>query len=484
MLNKSLSQTWMSHWHDQASRPMNRRELLRRSGVGFGGLAFASLMADWGRSNDSLKEHPLTVRPPHFPARAKRIIFLFMHGGPSQVDTFDYKPQLEKDDGKPVPFDKPRVVSSETGNLLKSPWKFRPYGDSGYYVSDLFPEIGKHVDELCFVNSVYGTNSRHGAALLELSTGSDTFIRPSMGSWLTYGLGTENQDLPGFITICPSLSHGGANNWGSAFLPAVYQGTRIGFAGLDSEKAKIPFIARKTPLEVQRREIDLLRTLHEQRVVEQGEDADLESRIASFELAFRMQNEAPLIQDLSEETEATLQAYGVHNPVTRNFAIQCLMARRFCERGVRFIQLSHSYKWDQHGDLLKAHARNALEVDQPIAALLTDLRQRGLLEDTIVWWGGEFGRTPVSQGGRDGRDHNPHAMTQWFCGGGFKEGFRYGESDEYGYYAVQNKVHFHDVHASLLHLMGLDHTKLTYRYAGRDFRLTDIHGEVVHDLFA
>ncbi len=479
---------FQNHWHSLHHRPLSRREMLQQSGVGFGGLALAGLLASLTSTGTATaadqRSSPLAIRPPHFPAKAKRIIFLFMHGGPSQVDTFDYKPQLEKDDGKAVPFDKPRVVSGETGTLLKSPWKFRQYGESGYYVSDLFPEIGKQVDSICFINSVHGSNSRHGAALLELSTGSDTFIRPSIGSWLTYGLGTENQDLPGFITICPSLSHGGANNWGSAFLPAVYQGTPIGNAGLASEKAKIPFITRRTPQDLQRLELDLMKQLNQNRMSEMGPDQELESRIESFELAFRMQNEAPEIQDFSNETKETLDLYGVNNPETKNFAIQCLMARRYVESGVRFVQISHSYKWDQHGDLQKGHSKNAKEVDQPIAALLTDMRRRGLLEDTIVWWGGEFGRTPVSQGGRDGRDHNPHAMTQWFCGGGFKGGSQYGESDEYGYFAVKDKVHFHDLHATILHLMGLDHTKLTYRYAGRDFRLTDVHGEVINGILA
>ena len=479
---------FQNHWHSLHTRPLSRREMLQQSGVGFGSLALAGLFASAASADEStvsdLRANPLAIRPPHFPARAKRIIFLFMHGGPSQVDTFDYKPQLEKDDGKPLPFDKPRVVSGKTGTLLRSPWKFRQYGECGYYVSDLFPEIGKQVDNICFINSVHGSNSRHGAALLELSTGSDTFIRPSIGSWLTYGLGTENQDLPGFITICPSLSHGGANNWGSAFLPAVYQGTPIGNSGLASETAKIPFITRRTPQDLQRLELDLLRQLNQQKISDIGPDQELESRIESFELAFRMQNEAPDIQDITNETEETLNLYGVNNPETKNFAIQCLMARRYVESGVRFVQISHSYKWDQHGDLQKGHSKNAKEVDQPIAALLTDMRRRGLLEDTIVWWGGEFGRTPVSEGGRDGRDHNPHAMTQWFCGGGFQGGIKYGESDEYGYYAVKDKVHFHDLHATILHLMGLDHTKLTHRYAGRDFRLTDVHGEIISGVLA
>ncbi len=249
-------------------------------------------------------------------------------------------------------------------------------------------------------------------------------------------------------------------------MPAVYQGTRIGYAGLESDKAKVPFINRRTPAQLQRLELDLMKQMNQEHMSQTGDDQELESRIESFELAFRMQNEVPLVQDFTDESPETLELYGFNNPVTRNFAIQCLMARRYAEAGVRFVQISHSYKWDQHGDLLREHAKNALEVDQPIAALITDMRRRGLLDDTIIWWGGEFGRTPVSEGDRNGRDHNPHAMTQWFCGGGFKRGFKYGESDEYGYYAVRDKVHFHDVHATLLHLMGFDHTRLTYRYAG------------------
>jgi hypothetical protein len=455
--------------------------MLRQAGVGFGALALAGLLAEESRAET---RNTLSELAPQFAPKAKRIIFLFMHGGPSQVDTFDYKPQLQKDDNKPLPFDKPRVVSAATGNLLKSPFQFQRYGETGCYVSEIFPHIAKHVDELTFVRSVHGSNSRHGAALLELHTGSDTFVRPSLGSWLNYGLGTENQNLPGYITICPSLTHGGANNWGSAFLPAVYQGTPMGNAGTASVNARIPFIAGTTARDIQKLELDLIGRMNREYMVETGPDSQLESRIQSFELAFRLQREAPLIQNISDESAQTLEAYGINQDKTKDFGLQCLMARRFAERGVRFMQISHSYKWDQHGDLKNAHSRNAGEVDQPISALLTDLRQRGLLEDTLVWWGGEFGRTPVSQGSRDGRDHNPHANTMWFCGGGMKPGIQYGETDEYGYYAVKDKVHFHDLHATILHLMGLDHKKLTYRHAGRDFRLTDVYGEVVDGMLA
>jgi len=306
-----------------------------------------------------------------------------------------------------------------------------------------------------------------------------------MGSWITYGLGSENENLPGYITICPSLTHGGVNNWSSAFLPADYQGTPIGNAGTPSEKAKIQFIRNKrTNTRVQRLELDLLKQLEERQRAIGTADKALESRIQSFELAFRMQREVPQIQDIGAETQETRRMYGLDQKVTSDFGRQCLMARRFAERGVRFVQVSHSYKWDQHGGLRGGVSNNAKEVDKPIAGLLTDLKRRGLLKDTLVLWGGEFGRTPVSQGKRDGRDHNPHAMTMWLAGGGVKSGLSYGSTDDYGYYAAENKMHFHDLHATMLHLLGLEHKKLTYNFAGRDFRLTDIYGEIVHDIIA
>jgi len=331
---------------------------------------------------------------------------------------------------------------------------------------------------------MHGSNSRHGGALLELHTGSDTFVRPSMGSWITYGLGTENQNLPGYITVCPNLSHGGVNNWSSAFLPAVYQGTPIGSTGIPSEQAKIPFITNPSKSRrLQRIGLDLVQEMNRDHLTQSGADQALEGRIASFELAFRMQATAPEVQDLSGESAATLRLYGLDDAATRDFGRQCLMARRFAERGVRFVQVSHSYKWDQHSALRKDTTRNALEIDRPIAGLLTDLKARGLLEDTLVLWGGEFGRTPTSQGD-DGRDHNPHGYTMWLAGGGVKAGHVHGKTDDYGYYAVEDKVHVHDLHATILHLLGLDHTKLTYRHAGRNFRLTDVHGEVVREIIA
>lgn len=477
-----------SHWNAFWNRRLSRQELLRESSVGFGSLALASLLVDEVRAaalkKDIGQKLPLAVQTPMFAPRAKRVIFVFLHGGPSQVDTFDHKPLLERDHGRPLPFAKPRIVSSETGNLLKSPWQFKPYGQSGIPVSELFPHVGGCVDDLCVVNSMYGSNSRHGGALLELHTGSDTFVRPSMGSWITYGLGTENQNLPGFITICPTLTHGGVNNWSSAFLPAAYQGTPIGNASISSEQAKIPFIQnRETPREVQRLELDFIGEQGREQLSHAGPDPGLEGRIDSFELAFRMQMAAPELQDISGETPETLKLYGLDEPKTRNFGRQCLMARRFCERGVRFVQVTHSYKWDQHANLRKDHTENAYEVDQPIAGLLRDLKARGLLEDTLVLIGGEFGRTPTAQG-NDGRDHNPQGFTMLLAGAGIKTGLRYGATDDYGYYAVENKVHIHDLHATMLHLLGLDHTKLTYRFAGRDFRLTDVHGNVIKGLLA
>jgi hypothetical protein len=465
------------HWNPYLNQKLSRRDLLRVSSAGFGHLAFTGLLGASG-------QNPLAERAPHFTPRAKRVIFLFMHGGPSQVDTFDYKPLLKRDHGKPLPFAKRKVVSAETFNLLQSPWEFKQYGQSGAWVSDLFPHLAKHVDDLCFIKSMWGSNSRHGGALLELHTGSDTFVRPSMGSWITYGLGTENQSMPGYVTICPTQSHGGANNYSSAFLPAPYAGTPIGSVGVPARDARIPFISnRETPRDIQRMEIDFTQRLNRQQLEATGPDRALEGRIESFELAFRMQSEAPELQDLSGESEVTKKMYGLDNPVTEDFGRQCLMARRLSERGVRFVQASHTYKWDQHADLRRDHEGNAREVDQPIAALLTDLKGRGLLKDTLVLWGGEFGRTPTAQGS-DGRDHNPEAFTVWLAGGGVKPGLSYGATDDYGYYAVDNKVHFHDLHATILHLLGLDHTRLTYRYAGRDFRLTDVHGNVVNGIFA
>ena len=465
--------------------PFNRRDMLRSSCAGFGYLALQGVLGL--ESAKGAVIDPLAAKQPHFPAKAKRVIFLLMKGGPSQVDTFDPKPLLDRDHGKPPPFALPRVKFAQTGNLLKSPWKFKHYGQSGLPVSDLFPHVAKHVDDLCVIRSMHGTNPAHGGALLKLHTGSDTFVRPSMGSWISYGLGTENSDLPAFVTICPTLAHGGVNNWGSAFLPAHCQGTPMGNASIPADQAVVKHIRSKslTP-ELQRAQLDLVAQMNHSHLDAAGANAALEARINSFELAYRMQSTLPELQDISGETEATRKMYGLDDPVTANFGRQCLMARRFAESGVRFVQVTHSdgfVQWDQHGDLLKGHTKNAAEVDKPIAGLLADLKSRGLLDDTLVIWGGEFGRTPVAQG-TDGRDHNPHGFTMWLAGGGSKPGTAYGATDDYGYYAAVDKVHIHDLHATILHLLGLDHLKLTYRYAGRDFRLTDVAGEVVKGIMA
>ncbi len=414
----------------------------------------------------------------HFPARAKRVIFLFMHGGPSQVDTFDYKPQLIKDDGKPLPFEKPRVQFSQTGNLLKSPWAFAQHGESGAWVSELFPEVAKCVDDLCFIKSMHGSNEAHGGALLKIHTGSDTFVRPSMGAWISYGLGSENENLPSFVTINATLGHGGVQNFGSAFLPAEHQATRIGSLAAGISNLKNPELSEADL----RTQLDLAQSLNQGHLKSVGRDAQLEARIQSMELAFRMQAEAPGVLDQSGETESTLKMYGIGAKETENFGKQCLLARRLSESGVRFVQVSHNY-WDQHDALRAQHQELAKQVDLPIAGLLQDLKARGLLDETLVIWGAEFGRTPTAQG-TDGRDHNPHGFTYWMAGGGVKRGFSYGETDEYGYYAKENRVHVHDFHATLMHLLGIDHEKLTYRYGGRDFRLTDVHGRVVHELLA
>jgi hypothetical protein len=470
--------------HDSAPH-VSRRTILKRSAVGFGSLALASMIADESSAQVS-SDNPLAPKLPHFAARAKRVIFLMMSGGPSQVDTFDPKPLLTRDDGKPLPFAKPRVQFNATSNLLKSPWKFRQYGESGLWVSELFPRLAERVDDLCMVHSVHGTNPAHGGAMMKLHTGSDNFIRPSIGSWVSYGLGTENSNLPAFVTICPTLAFGGVNNWSSAFLPAAHSGTALGDASVPSDRARVKFIQNsKLPREIQRLQLDRLNTMNRQHLSQAGSDASLEARINSFELAFRMQTEVPRVEDLSGESAATRQLYGMDDPVTANFGRMCLLARRFAEAGVRFIQVTHNddkVQWDQHANLKRDHEKNALEVDLPIAGLLTDLKQRGLLDDTLVWWGSEFGRTPTAET-TDGRDHNPEGFTMWLAGGGTKGGFRYGATDDYGYFAVENKVHIHDLHATLLHALGLDHERLTYRYAGRDFRLTDVEGNVVRELF-
>ena len=461
----------------------SRREWLRSAAMGLPMLALAHML----RATQSPLAHEtptLQPRRPHLAARAKRVVFLFMHGGPSQVDTFDYKPLLQRDHGKPLPFAKPRVTFAETGNLLGSPFRFAQHGQSGAWISELFPHLARCADRICFLKGLHGSNDAHGGALLKIHTGSDTLVRPSMGSWVVHGLGTENQNLPGFVTICPTLGHGGVNNWSSAFLPALYQGTPLGNASVDAKEASVKFLRRgDLSRSVQRQQLDLLAHFNEEHASTREEDPVLRSRIASFELAFRMQLEASSVLDVDAESQATKTLYGLDEARTQNFGRQCLMARRMLESGVRFVQCTHSYKWDQHSNLEPDHRKNAGEVDQPIAALLTDLERRGMLEDTLVWWGVEFGRTPTSEGG-SGRDHNPHGFTHFLAGGGVKAGFSYGGTDDYGYYAQEDAMHVHDLHATLLHLLGLDHERLVFRHSGRDFRLTDVHGKVAQAILA
>jgi hypothetical protein len=458
--------------------------MLKSHALGFGYLALASLLADEARGESSPS---VLSGVPHFIPRAKRVVFLFMKGGPSHVDTFDYKPRLQRDHGKDLPFAKPRVQFAKTEKLLKSPWAFHPAGASGVPISELFPHVARHADDICFLNSVHGTNSAHGGACLKLHTGSDNFVRPSLGSWITYGLGTENRDLPAFITICPTLAHGGVNNWSSSFLPAHCQGTPLGVASQPASAAKLRYASNPVFSKgLQRRQLDLLEDMNREHLGVLGSSPLLEGRITSYELAFRMQQAVPEAQDLSGETALTRKLYGLDEKITSDFGRQCLLARRFLERGVRFVQVTHSdgkVQWDQHSDLLKGHQKNAKEVDLPIAGLLADLKSRGLLDDTLVIWGGEFGRTPTAQS-KNGRDHNPEGFTVWMAGAGVRGGMRYGATDEYGYYATENKLSVHDLHATILHLLGMDHERLTYRHAGRNFRLTDVEGEVAREIFS
>jgi hypothetical protein len=466
--------------------PISRRAVLRQTCCGFGTLGLTGLLSQLSGAE---RVNPLAPRAPDFPARAKRVIFLFMHGGVSSVDTFDHKSALVRYDGKPLPFKRPLTFAEgKVGGLMKSAWQFRPYGQSGIEVSDLFPNVGSCIDDICVVRSVIGDSVAHGGASLQLHTGSNTFTRPAMGSWTLYGLGSENQDLPGFITIKPTLAHGGAKNWSSAFLPAPYQGTALGNAGLRARDLTEPIenLVGDAAPDIQRFELDMLQKINRQHALASEYDPELEGRIQAFELACRMQTVAPEALDLGNETDATKKLYGLDREETYDFGWQCLLARRFAERGVRFIQCTHStgvIQWDQHTELFRLHTKNARQVDIPIAGLLKDLKSRGMLKDTLVVWGSEFGRTPVAQQD-DGRDHNPYGYSMWMAGGGVRGGFTYGATDEFGYYAVEDRMHLHDLHATILHLMGLDHTKLTYSYSGRNFRLTDVAGNVANKILA
>ena len=465
-------------------RPMSRREMLGRCATGFGAVALSSLLTDpaYGKAKS-----PFAPRKPHHVAKAKSVIFLYMDGGVSQVDSFDYKPRLEKDNGKPFSAKINPTQFDNIGKTLKSPWNFKQYGQSGLNVSDLFPNVGEMADELCVVRSMTSKFSEHNSANFFLHTGFGVQGRPSMGAWMSYGLGAEATDLPGFVVLNGGLiPSGGWDNFGNGFLPASHQATVF-------KTGKEPLAdirPRESRPGVQQAKLGLLNRLDQGVLNRLGKVDELESAIANYEMAYRMQAAVPELIDVKGETQATRKLYGLDSKYdpTRTFGMQCLIARRLVEKGVRFIELtcpriSGNDRWDAHGGLKKNHGDNSRATDQPIAGLLRDLKSRGMLKDTLVVWSGEFGRTPFAQGS-NGRDHNPFGFTIWMAGGGAKPGITYGATDEFGYRAVENKLDIHDMHATMLHLLGMDHKKMTYFFDGRDMRLTDVHGHMAHDLIA
>ncbi len=473
-----------------------RREALWQMGGGIAGLALASLLEQDGffqQIGHAATEgvNPLAARPAHFPAKAKSCIVLTMNGGPSHVDTFDPKPELEKHAGKPMPADRKFINSGgrAVGFLTPAARKFQPGGESGLPISDFFPHVRKHADRLAVIRSCYTDTHAHGSALVQINTGKPIIGRPSLGSWVAYGLGSENQDLPGYVVMLDKRGGpiGGQPNWSSGFTPASYQGTLFRPSGTPILDLQPP---KDLDRQTQREQLDLLARLNEQHLRERPGGTELAARAASYELAYRMQAEAPDAVDLSQETAATLEAYGVDREPTAEFGRNCLIARRLVERGVRFVQLYSGGghledTWDAHESVEKNHGKHAAEIDQPIAALLTDLAARGLLDSTLLVWGGEFGRMPFSEGvNKPGRNHNPYGFSTWLAGAGVKGGMAYGETDELGFAAVTDKVHVHDLHATILHLLGLDHTRLTYFHQGRDERLTDVYGNVITQILA
>ena len=466
-----------------ARQELSRRQALAAFANGFGMLGLAPLL----QREAAAAGGPLAVQTAHLPARAKNIIFLFMSGGPSHVDLFDPKPRLIAESGRPLPFEKPKLERTKTGNLLGSPWRFARHGASGMEISELLPHLATCADDLCMVRSMVADNINHNGACLQMNTGEQSFSRPSLGSWLLYGLGSENQNLPGFVVLSPAQPAQGAPLWSSSFLPAAYQGTLV--SNLDTPIANLA--NPEIPDSLQRRQLDLLGALNGDHLADRDGDSRLSARIASFELAYRMQTEAPEAFSIDGESAATRTLYGLDDTATDIFGKQCLLARRLVERGVRCVQVYHTQTskrsscqlWDQHGSLKEELPANCAATDKPVAGLLKDLKSRGLLDETLVLWGGEFGRTPTAEGD-NGREHHPFGFTMWMAGGGVKGGLTYGATDEYGWHAIENKVHVHDLHATVLHLMGMDHERLTYRYAGRDYRLTDVYGNVVKDLIA
>jgi hypothetical protein len=465
---------------------LSRREMLRRCGMGFGLAALGPLLRDAGHAAELT--NPLAPRQPHFPAKARRVLHLFMNGGPSHVDTFDPKPALEKYAGKPLPFT--LRTERKTGAAFPSPFQFRKCGQSGIEISEAYQHLAEVADELCVIRSMQSDIPNHEPSLMMMNCGDVRQVRPSFGSWVTYGLGSENQNLPGFIVLCPNgLPVQGTENWRSAFLPGVFQGTRIDPAETEIEKLIENIKPHYATLEAQRKQLDLLRELNAHHREARGEDALLEARVQSFEMAYRMQMEADDAFDLTKEPEHIRKMYG-----EGLWARQLLIARRLLEKGVRFVQVwsGAGQPWDNHDDIHGNIRRLAGASDQPITALIKDLKQRGLLDDTLIIWGGEFGRTPTvelpdngaNSGMVNGRDHNPYGFSMWLAGGGVKGGYVHGATDEFGFQAAEKPVHVHDLHATLLYLLGFDHEKFTFRYAGRDFRLTDVHGRVVRELIA
>lgn len=455
---------------------ISRRDMLRASACGFGQVVLSALAGQGAFANSALGPKL------HVPPRAKRVIFLFMWGGPSHVDLFDPKPRLNTESGKPLAGKSVGSERDQLGNLLGSPFRFAQHGDSGVWMSELFPHLAQHADRMCVVRSLHTEGSAHGEALLNLHTGQSNLVRPSVGAWVSYGLGRENENLPAFITISPPRGHGGVQNYGNAFLPATHQGMAIGSAEIPISQAIVSNLENKqlTP-GMQREQLALIQSLNKQHLEKASTDQSIEGLIASYELAFRMQSTMPQIMSLADESKDTLDLYGVGLESTDNFGRQCLLARKFAERGVRYIQVSTDYTWDHHQKVQEGSVTESAKVDRPIAGLLTDLARRGLLDDTLVIWGAEFGRTPMVENG-DGRNHHPQGFTMWLAGGGVRGGMTYGATDDFGYAPVENPVHMHDLHATLLYALGLDHQRLTYRHAGRDFRLTDVYGNVVHEI--
>jgi hypothetical protein len=468
-------------------RPLSRRDWLARAANGFGAVALSAMLNEEGfGATTAGRNDPMAARRPHFPAQAKRVIFLYMDGGPSQVDTFDPKPRLDKEHGLPFKMKVQPTQFDNVGTTLRSPWKFRKRGASGIWVSDLLPHIAGCADELCVVRSMTSKFSEHTNANYFLHTGLGLQGRPSMGAWVTYGLGTECDNLPGFVVLDGDLiPPGGVDCFRNGFLPATYQGSIFKRGPQPIPNLQSSWRDPRT----QRRKLELIRELDAAGLAQNGPNDAIEAAIQNYELAFHMQTAIPELMDVSKESKATQELYGMFAPFekTRSYGRQCLIARRMAERGVRFIELTcpqvAADRWDQHSRLKDGHSLNAQATDLPIAGLLTDLKARGLLDETLVIWAGEFGRTPMAQG-NDGRDHNPFGYTIWMAGGGVKRGFTFGATDEYGYYAVENKLEMYDLHATILYLLGIDHKRLTFRYSSRDMRLTDVHGEVVHDLMA